>query len=319
MTTRLVMWLAIAACLQVGTIALLYWPGSEPDAATAEHGAALLPLPREAIAHIGVTDTSGNSVDLDRRNNHWFIDDEALPAAAPVVARLLDALTRPTGFPVARSNSARERFEVDGTRFQRRITFESRSNTPDSDAGDGNATTTIYLGTSPGMRRVHARRGDSAAILAIALSTFDVPATVDGWLDPALLATGEFDRVQTGGSEWIKSGNTWAVSGTDRAVDAAEGEALKGLAQALDTVQVTGVAAADSAASAAQSAEHEWRLWQSGKADTWQLASGADGAGARIYRSDFDRWFTLGSYDYDRLVRALNVLTAVQAGGDIAD
>lgn len=317
MTARPVRWLAIMACLQLGAIALLYWPAAEPDRATADGHAALLPLPREAVSRIGVTDASGNSVALVRRDDQWLIEQAALPAYGAVADRLLDALAQPSGFPVARSDRARERFEVGETRFQRRITLGTDG--PEAGAGERADTAIFYLGTSAGMRRVHARRGGSAAIQAITLSTFDVPATVDGWLDPSLLATGGIERLQLGDRNWIKLNNTWTVAGTDAAAGAASANALDAVEQVLTTLQVTGVAAWDTGAADPGTRLQEWRLWQGDEAIHWRLASAAGNRDARISRSGLDHWFTLSSYDHDRLADALEGLQDAQADPAVTD
>lgn len=306
MTARLVMWLALAACLQLGAIALLYWPASETDEATADSSAALLSLPHEAVSRIGVTDAAGNSIALRRRDDQWLIEGESLPAASAVADRLLDALAQPSGFPVARSDDAHERFEVDENRFQRRITLDTVRR--DAGVGERADTAIFYLGTSPGMRRVHARRDGSSAIQSIALSTFDVPATIDGWLDPSLLATTGMTRLQLDQDSWIKSNNTWTVAGMEDAVDASSADALEAVERALATLQVTGVAASDTERDDTGTAIQAWRLWRGDKATQWRLASAANDGEARIHRSDLDRWFTLGSYDHDRLADALDEL-----------
>lgn len=308
MTVRLVTALAILACLQLGAIAILYWPGSEPDPGAAATTETLLPVSRDEVARIGVTNADGDSVMIVRRDGGWVIEADGLPAAASVVDRLLDALAGPAGFPVARSESARERFEVAADRFQRRITFAKHSDETYTGEDAATDTATVYLGTSPGMRRVHARRGDSAAIQAIVLSAFDVPATVDGWLQPGLLTLRDITRVRIDDHAWTRAGEGWSEDDDDRKGRVKPGSAVAGLEEALATLQVTGIAPTSTGKDAEHTAMQSVTLEQGAVTVTLRLVQATDTNESRIYSSAFDRWFTLSRYDYDRLADAIAIL-----------
>ena len=316
MTARLVTCLAILACLQMGIIALLYWPESVTDQGAAASTDTLLPVSRDRVARIDVTDANGNRVMVVRRDGQWMIEADALPAAASVVDRLLDALAVPTGFPVARSENARERFEVAAGSFQRRITFVDRSD--GSDAGEAAAkdAATVYLGTSPGMRRVHARRGDSAAIMAISLNTFDVPATVDGWLDPNLLSMNAIEQVAVAGGEWKKEGNTWTTTDDGAIENPAAPDALAALEGALANLRITGVLADKTRPQMSAQGAIDFTIGRASQAIRLRLASDTDAEKASLYSSQFNRWFTLSAYDRDQLTGALDALTEAMAPAD---
>lgn len=305
MTTRLVVWLAIAACLQLVAVAVLYWPPVEP-ARKAGADAALLQLSQADIARIKVTDINDRSVSLVRRGEKWIIEGDApLPAAGSAIARLLDALAAPTGFPVARSDSARERFEVDAERFQRRITLTTTGGAGETGAEDRQI---LYLGTSPSMRRVHARRSDSTAIQTIELSTFDVPTTIDGWVDPSLLSMAGIRHVAVGNHAWIKSGEVWTAADGTPAVETPTSKALRTLEKMLEALQVTGVAPPDRAEATALPPPVEVTLRHAGREVTLALAGAGVPGEARLYSSHFDRWFTLSEHDHDQLAEALTAL-----------
>lgn len=314
MTARLVTLLALAACLQLAAVAFLYWPGNGQEDDAAGSAVPLLSLAREDVAHISVADASGRETGVYRQDEQWRIDGTALPAAAAAVERLLDALSRPTGFPVARSDSARERFEVADARFQRRITLAS-GDAQASNAAESPDSVVIYLGTSPGLRQVYARRSDSAAILAITLSTFDVPATRDGWLESSLLALPSIDRVRYGDSEWTKSDDRWSTTASRSASTAPTPQAsLKALEQALRTLQATGVAASEREDGRADTVAYEVFVRHGDQDITLRLATPPTGGEPRLYRSDYDHGFTLSRYDHDRLAEALKTLGAQPTG-----
>lgn len=313
MTLRLVSLLALATCLQLAAVASLYWPGDRHETDAAHSAAPLLPLAREHVTHITVADANGQQTGIHRQDEQWRIDNTALPAAAAAVERLLDALSRPTGFPVARSDSARARFEVAEARFQRRITLAS-GDAQASDAAESPESVVIYLGKSPGLRQVYARRSDSAAILAISLSTFDAPATPDGWLEPNLLSLSSIDRVRYGDREWTKSDDRWSATASRPASTESTRQALEALEQALRTLKTTGIAASDRSDARADTAAQDLSVRQAGQDITLQLASAPTGGEPRLYHSGYDHWFTLSRYDHDRLAEALKTLGAQPTG-----
>lgn len=310
MTLRLIIWLTLAASLQLAAVVFLHWPGDRREADSLWSDTHLLPLAREDVTRITVADANGREISVLRQNEQWHIDNASLPAATAVADRLLDALTRSTGFPVARSDNARARFEVADARFQRRITLASGAvDLQTSGETQTMDAVTIYLGTSPGLRQVYARRGDSTAIQAITLSTFDVPATVDGWLEPRLLSLETIDRVRYGNSEWTKSDSSWTAKDAAQPPEEQTLEALQALEQSLRTLQVTGTTATIRADGAAETVTHQVTIRHDNRDLTLRLATGSTGGENYIHRSDFDRWFTLSRYDHDRLADALRILS----------
>ena len=82
--------------------------------------------------------------------------------------------------PVAGSDDVgqRERFEV-SKKFQRRIELQDDS---------GAQLALLYTGTSPGLGKVHARSDAADEVYAVDLANYQLPMTLDDWLDKALLA-----------------------------------------------------------------------------------------------------------------------------------
>jgi len=315
MTLRLVSLLALTACLQLAAVAFQLWPGGRHEAGAAGSAAPLLPLAPEEITRITIADANDRQAIIRRQNAQWYLDNTVLPADTTRVERLLNALSRPTGFPVARSDSARARFEVTDARFQRRITL-ARGDAQAADAAESPASVVIYLGTSPGLRQVYARRSDRPAIRAIALSTFNVPATLDGWLEPNLLSLAPIDRVRYRDSEWTQSEGHWRATASRSAFTESTRQALEALEQVLGTLQTSGAAANDRGDARADSVAHDLSVRHAKQDITLRLARAPTDGEARLYRSDYDHWFTLSRYDHDRLAEALNTLGA-QPSGDI--
>jgi len=148
------------------------------DDAGAADGDPLLRFDRTTVDSIRITDDE-QTVQLQRTADGWQIrGDIALPAddakIAGVLDKLVDAAAR---WPVATSTTSARRFEVSADSFQRHVElFEGET-----------VTAELYLGTSPGFRKVHARRADDNSVYAITFSNYELPGASDEWLDKGLL------------------------------------------------------------------------------------------------------------------------------------
>jgi hypothetical protein len=147
-----------------------------------------------AIDRIVVEDGRGVAVTLVRLEDRWRVQRSGSNGQARTYpadeSRVASVLERVAGadarWPVATSPAAARRFEVADANFQRRIGLYANDAT----------VAQFYLGSSPGFRRVHARRADADAIYAIEFGVHDAPADVDEWLDKALLRpSGRISRV----------------------------------------------------------------------------------------------------------------------------
>ena len=203
MTARLIAALGVIAVLQV-LILVVVWLSdgrNEPIALRAP----LLSFSVDQIDRIEIrgaesaeTDTI-TQVTLTREGNEWILPDYfATPANAEQVATLLTRLADlEAGWPVAESAEAAERFEVSPTKFQRHLRLSGASTEP----------LELYLGTTPGLRQVHARAGNEEAIRTVRLAVFDVPADPARWVQPQLLqfepaTISEISISDAGGSTW---------------------------------------------------------------------------------------------------------------------
>ncbi len=115
--------------------------------------------------------------------------------------------------------------------FERRITLA---------AGD-RSLATLYLGTSPGMRQVHARAADQDAIYSVDLATYEVPVKAEEWIDNTVLEipAGDIHAIDVAGLRLQRV--TEPASETKDSASAAKGTATA----AKSTWQVTGAAAGE--------------------------------------------------------------------------
>lgn len=164
--------LAFALAIQLGIVAVVL---------AARAGADVDPEPflqfdAEAIDSIAVADAD-SEIRLAKADDEWQLPDGA-PADAEKISAALDKLADAAGgWPVANSASTAERFEVTEDNHQRHIVLA---------AGD-ETVADVYLGTSPGYRKVHARRADDDAVYAIAFANYEAGVAASDWLDRGLL------------------------------------------------------------------------------------------------------------------------------------
>ena len=126
------------------------------DRGAGETAVGLLPIEPDQVVRFSVT-AGDEEVALARGEEGWQLDG-GLPADDGKVGEVLDKLAKAAAaWPVATSAATAERFEVTKDNFQRRLTVES---------GDGE-TLTLYLGSSPGYRRVHARAEGADEVFSI--------------------------------------------------------------------------------------------------------------------------------------------------------
>ncbi len=166
------MWLGVVLLVQILLVALVYWPGGAAGPA-----AKLLPgFNADAVSGIEISDNNDNRVELVKEATVWQVrlkDKSLYPADGNKVEKLLSkigAIT--TDRMVSSAAAARRRLEVAEDRFNRRLVIRK----------GGEEEIEIFLGTSPGFRKVHVRRGDSDAIfLARDLATWEVAAGQGSW------------------------------------------------------------------------------------------------------------------------------------------
>lgn len=153
----------------------------------------LLAADKDKVDRLTIEGPDSAKVVLAREAGSWKLPDEGgFPADGGRLKQILDHLAGiKLGIPVASSSDSKERFKVSDDAFERRITL----------GGGGKTLSTIYLGTSPGMRQVHARRGDQNDIYAIDLTTYELPVKAEEWEDKTVLQLSKDDvqSIEVGG------------------------------------------------------------------------------------------------------------------------
>lgn len=109
------------------------------------------------------------------------------------------------GWPVATTASASERFQVGENNFERKIVLY-RNDKPLAE---------LLLGSSPGLRKIHARTAGESEIYAIEYNAYEVAAYAENWLDEFLPLHVLKDAVQINiaGMTFVKQEGGWAING----------------------------------------------------------------------------------------------------------
>jgi Domain of unknown function (DUF4340) len=278
--------LLLILLIQTGIVAVVFWP----DKASQEHTTTrlLAPFPITAIDELHIGDEFDNEAVLVRSGEKWLLPDrENLPANAKTIDKLLHDLTNQSGnWPVARSSAARQRFQVADYFYQKKLKLFS----------GGEELGTVFLGTSPGFRKVHARNADQNAIYSISLNGFEVPASSEAWLDPKLLQVRVPLRIDTDLYNLYIEDGRWK-SATGVRPDKAE---LENLLSALKELQVNGIADEDLQRELAE-VEDDLVLTIQSLAGEVTLEVITRNGEHFIHSSEFPLFFNLSAFDFDRL------------------
>jgi hypothetical protein len=274
--------------IQCGLLTAVYWPAQSQTPATAAQ--QLAGFDSAAIDQIRIGDGYDNEAVLVKAGDRWLLSNlENLPAAAKKIDALLLSFThQASGWPVAHSTAARRRFEVADQYYQRQLTLLSQ----DTEIG------TIYLGSSPGFRKVHARSQGQDAIFSIPFNTFDAPAISGPWVEPTLLQVRAPLRIYADTYSLNLENGSW-LSGAGEAPDEQE---LQVLINALRTLQVEGVAQADQQRDLS-SAEADLILQINSLSGEVFLELFTLNDKHFIFSSAYPLFFKLSAYDFDRLTQ----------------
>lgn len=178
---RTIIMAAVLLAIQIGLAVTLYFGDSEKETVTPD--SPLLGIKAEAITGLEVSGPDKERIVVQKSNGRWLLPESIdAPANGEQVTALLARLAAlKQGLAVATSPAAAKRFKVAEDHFERRVVVKEG----DRVAGD------LYAGTSPGFRRIHARRADRQEIVAVELSTFELPTAADLWLDKNVLKVKE--------------------------------------------------------------------------------------------------------------------------------
>jgi hypothetical protein len=167
--------LAIVLAVQLLIVAAVWFYESDREAPGSQRLLTFDPAQVTAIEIDDRTDT----IRLERGADGWVLPAvDGLPADGSKVSGLLEKLEQADApWPVTTSESSAARFEVTDDKYQRRVRLLNGDTT----------LAALYLGTSPGFRKVHARVEGATDVYAISFANYEAPTKPEEWLDKALL------------------------------------------------------------------------------------------------------------------------------------
>lgn len=276
--------LGTALAVQIVIAGGLYY-GSQPPAAD-QIQMALLNTEKSQIDRIAIYEGNGNTAVISKVDGRWLLPDyHQLPANQSKVLDILNTLeTTKSGWPVATTESSRERFEVADNNFQKKVTLSQ---------GD-NEIQTLYLGTSPGFKQAHVRRAGEDEIYAVRLNSYDLPPQHASWLDKNLLQpTGNITSLKGTDFSFNKQGDEWQLT-------QGEGEALtdeiKKITSTLENLNVQ-------SAKTKSSEETDYELTVKAAEDTLTYRFFKDGGDHFVRRDDIPQAFKINPSDYEKITK----------------
>jgi hypothetical protein len=178
-------WISILAGLLVAQLVLAVAVNlTEQDYGAFVAKEKLLAFEKQKVDRLLIEDSKA-SLTLNQSGGKWVLPEEAdFPAAQKSVEAILDKLTGlEKGWPVATTSAASRRFKVAEDEYERKLTLYS---------GD-EVLASLYIGTSPGFRKVHLRPENEEAVFVAEFNAWEVDAQADGWIDKEVL---KFDKAE---------------------------------------------------------------------------------------------------------------------------
>ena len=168
---------------------------------------ALLGLNNDAFDSITIEQKDKPALTLKKGKDFWLLPSYfKMPVDIAKVDNFSGKLlTLKTGWPVASTGEAAERFQVNNDKFERKIKFEK----------DGKPVLTLYLGTSPGFKKIHARVDGQNDIQMIDFAAFEASVTPEDWMKQDLLKidSERLSQVKAKDFTLVKVGQDWTVEG----------------------------------------------------------------------------------------------------------
>lgn len=174
---RLIQVLSGVLFIQLVLAALLTFTGRETGAFASKE--PLLDLTLVKVDKITIVEKDKPVLVLEKQDEYWqmpgYFDFPVDQEKLRNVTDKLFGITKP--WPVATTEAAWKRFKVGKDGFERKMVFAK---------GDYDLNT-LYIGSSPSYRKVHARLTDQDEVYSVEFSTFEVGSASNDWADKSYL------------------------------------------------------------------------------------------------------------------------------------
>lgn len=203
--SRSIKLLLLLLILQAGLALWVNLPSDDTGAFEADK--PLLTVDVESMDAVTIEQQDKTALRIARKDGGWVLAEKSdfpvLPAKFDQFADKLVNARR--SWPVGKTLVAARQFKVTPERFERRVRFLRGTEV----LGD------VFLGSSPGFRKVHARLDGDEHTYSIDFNAFDAPAEADQWYDTEILKTAVEDiaRVDLGAYALKAEGAGFQIEG----------------------------------------------------------------------------------------------------------
>jgi len=294
MNNRLSLFLGILLVLQIGlAIALNY--GSRTQG-TFQATAKLLAFDKAAQDGIRIEAQDKPALILKKQHGGWRLPGlDELPADAAAVQGLLDQLASlKKGWPVATTPGAAAHFKLAKTQFVRHITL-LQGDKPQAE---------LYLGSSPGFRKIHARKPAEDNIYAVQFEVADASTRQEDWLDKHLLKhkAADIQRVKLPKLSLQRSGDQLKLAALNKGEQTRQDKAQQ-LLDTLADLSIEGVLGREDKPAYGQKAPAlSYQLvFKSGKQERYRFSKPKDQSYYVLKTSADPHYFKVASWIVDRI------------------
>jgi len=272
----------------------------------------LLSFNRQTVDGLRIEDGT-DSVVLKKQEGTWLLPVSGdFPASQRSVNRLLDKLAAlEKGWPVAKTRGAARRFAVDTEQFERKLTLLS----------DDDAQATLYVGSSPGFRKVYVRPGSGADIFAVDFNTWDADAKADGWIDKDILKLDQsmVERIEMPGLILQRQDGELQLVDLDQK-EQTNGEASRGLLGKLSGLSIQSLLGTEAKPEYRQDEPAlEVRMTrEGGEVLGYRFSKPEDAAYYVLKRSDLDYYFKVAEYIVDPVRETTRENLVQDATGEVS-
>ena len=280
-----------------------------------EHGAfqskeKLLAFEEQSVNGVRI-ESEGKTLMLQKQEGRWLLPEQGgFPAEREAVQRLLDKLAGlQQGWPVATSDSAQRHFKVAEDEFQTRLTL----------LADDRTLAQLYVGTSPGFRKVHVRPATQEAVYAVNFNSWEASVKSDDWIDKEQLKLDQANlaRIELPGVVLQRQDDGFQVADLG-GQEKTNQEAVQGLLDELSGLRIQSLLGSE--------AKPEYRqdqpaleikvIGKTGEPLTYRFSKPEQGAYDVLKRSDLDFYFKIPEFSVKPLLetnRAKLVQSDVEA------
>lgn len=256
--------------------------------ATVRPDSALLEFDIDSIDKLSIEDQE-NALELKRTGDDWQLAESGMSVNASRVATLLDSLAAArTGWAVATRDESHQQLLVADDKFNRKVSLFSNDK----------EVSKLFIGSSPGLRRSHARVAEMVEVYSVALNDYDIPANTAEWVEKDLLAIDAIEEFSFSDYTFNREGEDWQVKHSKGEIVTGDKTAIDDFARQLNNLRIL-----DVAEQVPQDAErHVLQIISGDSQYTYELFSDDDNH--YVTRNDMENNFTISQASYSGIVDA---------------